>query len=105
MIKKTINTFLLICGISFSSFLLFQAVPTFPNLVTKADLILKFLVILEAILLIILPIFSYFTRLRIFTIFLAIILIAMSTFCWFHVFSIINIIYSILIIGFNIYFK
>lgn len=105
MMKKGLNIALLIVGIICACFLLLQAVPSFPNLVTKADTIIKILVILEVILLIALPILSYFPQLRIITIALAVVLIIMLAFKWFPVLSIIYIIYSLLIIGFNAYFR
>ncbi|MGO2238042.1 MAG: hypothetical protein ACTH45_06365 [Lactobacillus helveticus] len=105
MMKKILNITLLIAGIICSCFLLLQALPSFLNLVTKADVILKILVVLEAILLIVLPILSWFPQLRMTTIVLAVVLIIMLIFKWFPVLSIIYIIDSLLVIGFNVYFK
>ncbi|MFK5173282.1 hypothetical protein ACI3QN_12275, partial [Propionibacterium freudenreichii] len=59
----------------------------------------------EAILLIVLPIRSWFPQLRMTTIVLAVVLIIMLIFKWFPVLSIIYIIDSLLVIGFNVYFK
>lgn len=101
--KKAINLVLLICGIICSIFLLLEAIPSFPNLTTGADTLLKVLIILEAILLLALPILLYFPKLRIYTFILAIILIVMLIVKWQYTFSIIYIIYALLIIAFNTY--
>lgn len=106
--KKILNLILLICGIISFLFLLLQAIPAFQEFYIKSYPTDFIILIVDMILLLALPIMSYFKKLRILTIILAVIFIILLLFKWqvtYPPISITYLIYSLLVIGFNLYFK
>ncbi|GFZ27645.1 hypothetical protein [Lactobacillus corticis] len=106
--KKKLNIALLVLGIFSTLFLLIQVLPGTQYIYSKKDIIIIVSGIAEVVLVLALPILSYFPNLRLVTIVLAIILMAILIYYWgvtWYAESIYYSVYALIFIGFNLYYK